>query len=105
MPIALPGVLTGMLLALAIAIGETAPLLYTAGWSQYLWTGHFTNESTGYLTYAIWAFITEPFASAHALAYAAAFFVTCFVLVNRGDCPRRTGRERILAAAATPALT
>ena len=81
LPIALPGVLTGMLLALAIAIGETAPLLYTAGWSQYLWTGHVTNESIGYLTYAIWAFITEPFASAHALAYAAAFFVTCFVLV------------------------
>ena len=80
-PIALPGVLTGILLALAIAIGETAPLLYTAGWSQYLWTGHFTNEPVGYLTYAIWAFITEPAESAHALAYAAAFLVTCFVLV------------------------
>jgi phosphate transport system permease protein len=80
-PIALPGVLTGILLALAIAIGETAPLLYTAGWSNYLWTGHFTHEPVGYLTYAIWAFITEPFASAHALAYAAAFFVTFFVLI------------------------
>lgn len=81
MPIALPGVLTGMLLALAIAVGETAPLLYTAGWSNYLWTGHFTNEPIGYLTYAIWAFITEPFSGAHALAYAAALFVTFFVLV------------------------
>jgi phosphate transport system permease protein len=80
-PIALPGVLTGVLLALAIAVGETAPLLYTAGWSNYLWTGHFTNEPIGYLTYAIWAFITEPFSGAHALAYAAALFVTFFVLV------------------------
>lgn len=80
-PIALPGVLTGILLALAISVGETAPLLYTAGWSNYLWTGHFTNEPIGYLTYAIWAFITEPFSGAHALAYAAAFFVTVFVLV------------------------
>jgi len=80
-PAALPGILTGILLALAISVGETAPLLYTAGWSNYLWTGHLTNEPIGYLTYAIWAFITEPFASAHALAYAAAFFVTVFVLV------------------------
>jgi phosphate transport system permease protein len=29
----------------------------------------------------IWAFITEPFASAHEQAYAAALFVTFFVLV------------------------
>ena len=80
-PAALPGILTGILLALAISVGETAPLLYTAGWSNYLWTGRLTNEPIGYLTYAIWAFITEPFASAHALAYAAALFVTLFVLV------------------------
>jgi phosphate transport system permease protein len=81
LPIALPGVLTGILLALAISVGETAPLIYTAGWSNYLWTGHLTNEPVGYLTYAIWAFITEPFESAHHLAYAAAFFVTLFVLI------------------------
>ncbi len=80
-PLALPGVLTGVLLALAIAVGETAPLLYTAGWSNFLWNGHLTQEPVGYLTYAIWAFITEPFASAHALANAAALLVTGFVLV------------------------
>ena len=80
-PTALPGILTGVLLALAISVGETAPLIYTADWSNYLWTGHLTKEPIGYLTYAIWAFITEPFASAHALAYAAAFFVTLFVLL------------------------
>jgi len=80
-PIAMPGVLTGILLALAIAIGETAPLIYTAGWSSYLWTGHLTKEPVGYLTYVIWAFISEPSESAHALAYAAAFFVTLFVLI------------------------
>jgi phosphate transport system permease protein len=80
-PMAMPGILTGVLLALAIAVGETAPLLYTAGWSNFLWNGQITKEPIGYLTYAIWAFITEPFTSAHALAYAAAFFVTCFVLI------------------------
>ncbi len=77
---AMPGIVTGILLAFAISVGETAPLLYTAGWSNYLWDGHVTREPIGYLTYAIWAFITEPFESAHALAYAAALFVTLFVL-------------------------
>lgn len=81
LPMAMPAILTGTLLALAISVGETAPLLYTAGWSNYMWTGHLTKEPIGYLTYAIWAFITEPFASAHALAYAAAFLVTLFVLI------------------------
>jgi phosphate transport system permease protein len=81
LPMALPGILTGVLLALSIAVGETAPLIYTAGWSSYLWTGHLTHEPVGYLTYVIWAFITEPFEGAHALAYAAAFLVTFFVLL------------------------
>jgi phosphate transport system permease protein len=80
LPIALPGILTGILLALAISVGETAPLIYTAGWSNYLWSGRVIREPVAYLTYAIWAFITEPFETAHALAYAAALFVTLFVL-------------------------
>lgn len=77
---ALPGIITGILLALAISVGETAPLLYTAGWSNYMWKGHLIREPIGYLTYAIWAFITEPFSSAHALAYAAALFIILFIL-------------------------
>ncbi len=81
LPVALPGVLTGILLALAISVGETAPLLYTAGWSNYLWDGRLTHSPIGYLTYAIWTFINEPFASANALAYAAALLVTSFVLL------------------------
>ncbi len=81
LPAALPAILTGVLLALAVSVGETAPLLYTAGWSNYMWDGHLTHSPIGYLTYAIWTFINEPFASANALAYAAAFLVTAFVLV------------------------
>lgn len=81
LPAALPGILTGILLALAVSVGETAPLLYTAGWSSYLWDGHLTHSPIGYLTYAIWTFINEPFAAANALAYAAALLVTGFVLI------------------------
>jgi phosphate transport system permease protein len=78
---AMPGIVTGVLLALAISIGETAPLLYTAGWSSYLWNGALVRSPIGYLTYAIWAFINEPFAAANALAYAAALLTTAFVLL------------------------
>ncbi len=81
LPMAAPSILTGILLALSVSVGETAPLIYTAGWSDYLWTGHLTNEPVGYLTYVIWTAIAEPFEGAHALAYAAAFLVTFFVLL------------------------
>lgn len=81
LPMATPSIMTGVLLALAISVGETAPLIYTAGWSSYLWTGKLTHEPIGYLTYAIWSFITEPEMAMHQLAYAAAFFVTLFVLI------------------------
>lgn len=75
-------IITGVLLAIAISLGETAPLLYTAGWSNYLWTGHFTQEGVGYLTYVIWSFIGQPYTSAHELAYAAALLITLMVLVT-----------------------
>ncbi len=81
LPAARSGVITGALLALAISVGETAPLIYTAGWSNYLWNGQLTHEPIGYLTYVIWSFINQPFASAHALAYAAAFIVIGVVLL------------------------
>lgn len=81
LPSARSGVVTGVLFALAISVGETAPLIYTAGWSNYLWNGHLTQSPIGYLTYVIWSFINQPFASAHALAYAAAFLVVAMVLL------------------------
>jgi phosphate transport system permease protein len=100
LPMAAPGVLTGILLALSISVGETAPLIYTAGWSDYLWTGHPTNEPVGYLTYVIWTAISEPSESAHALAYAAAFLVTVFVLLisvaTRIVLTRRGGAHRAI---------
>jgi len=81
LPGALSGVVTGALLALAISVGETAPLIYTAGWSASLWHGQLTHESVGYLTYVIWTAFEQPTAAAHALAFAAAFLVMLVVLV------------------------
>jgi phosphate transport system permease protein len=85
LPGAASGVVTGALLALAISVGETAPLLYTAGWSNYAWNGKLTHEPVGYLTYVIWSFIDQPSSQAHALAFAAAFLVMLVVLtINVG---------------------
>jgi phosphate transport system permease protein len=85
LPVALPGITTAILLSLAISVGETAPLIYTAGWSNYVWNGHLTHAPIGYLTYVIWSFINQPFASAHALAFAAALLVMLTVLaINLG---------------------
>ena len=95
-PAAAPGILTGALLALAISVGETAPLIYTAGWSNYLWDGRLTHSPIGYLTYVIWTFINEPFAAANALAYAAALLVTFSFWRStspRASCCARTRSE------------
>ncbi len=85
LPGAVSGVVTGALLALAISVGETAPLIYTAGWSNYLWNGQLTNSPIGYLTYVIWTFIDQPDSQSHALAFAAALLVMLVVLaINVG---------------------
>ncbi len=81
LPGASPAIMTGLFYAVALSMGETAPLLYTAGWSNYMWTGHLTKEPIGYLTYVIWTFINEPFAESHMLAFAAAFLITAGVLL------------------------
>ena len=69
---AIPGIVTGMLVALALAISETAPMLYTAGWSASLPTGQLTHSPVGYLTYPIWTFYNLPSKSAQDLSYDAA---------------------------------
>jgi phosphate transport system permease protein len=85
LPAASSGVITGALLALAISVGETAPLIYTAGWSDHGWDGRFTHQPVAYLTYVIWTFIDQPDARSHAIAYAAAFLVMMVVLtINIG---------------------
>lgn len=74
------GITTGVLMAVAIGMGETAPLLYTAGWSSLNPTWQLTGHQVGYLTYVIWTYIDEPYPQAHALAYSAAFVLLVIIL-------------------------
>lgn len=79
---ALPGIVTGFLVATAISVGETAPLLYTANFSDTM-PNALINSPVGYLTYVVYYFapINQPDAHANALAYDSAFLLLIFVLL------------------------
>jgi len=77
---ALPGIITGLLVAVAITVGETAPLLFTAGWSDQNPTAHLTNAPVGFLTYPIWSFYQYGPASQD-LSYDSAFLLLVLVLL------------------------
>jgi phosphate transport system permease protein len=77
---AFPGIVTGLLLALAIACGETAPLIYTAGFSTKVPLS-LTHAQFPYLTYPIFTFYNQPSQEAHNLAFDAALILVVIVLV------------------------
>ena len=83
LPTALPGILTGVMLAIARAAGETAPLLFTALFSNYwLWSrGHVNvNQPTASLAVLIYNFAGMPFQNQVELAWAAALVLVLLVL-------------------------
>jgi phosphate transport system permease protein len=77
---ALPGIITGLLVAMAIAVGETAPLLATAGWSDQNPTAALTHAQLGYLPYPIFSFYQYGSASV-ALSYDSALILLVLVLI------------------------
>lgn len=77
---ALPGIATGLIVAIAISIGETAPLLYTAGYSAQNPSLALTHAPVGYLTYAVWTFYNQPVVAAQHLAMDAALLLIVGVL-------------------------
>lgn len=81
MKAATPGIVTGLLVAIAISVGETAPLLYTAGWTQASPTLALTHANVGFLTYPVFAFYFSPYPAQVTLAYEAALLLLVFVLL------------------------
>jgi phosphate transport system permease protein len=77
---ALPGIVTGLLLALAIACGETAPLIYTAGFSNTL-PHALTGSQFPYLTYVVFTFYNDPSTQKNYLSYDAALILAVIVLL------------------------
>jgi phosphate transport system permease protein len=76
---ALSGIMTGVLLALARILGETAPLLFTALNNQY-WTLHL-SEPMANVPVVIFQYAMSPYEFWHSLAWAGAFVVTMLVLL------------------------
>lgn len=79
-PIAFPRILTGVFIAMAIGLGETAPLLFTAGWNTQ--PAQALSDPTGYLTGLIWLYYSAPtdFGSELAMAFQAAFLLIVIVI-------------------------
>jgi phosphate transport system permease protein len=85
LPTALPGILTGVMLAVARAAGETAPLIFTALFSNYwLSSGGHLNlmQPTASLAVLIYNFAGMPFANQVELAWAAALVLVLLVLAT-----------------------
>lgn len=79
-PTAMPGILTGVMLALARAMGETAPLLFTALFSDYWFEGKLT-EPIASLAVMIYNFSGSPFENQVNLAWAGSLVLVVLVLV------------------------
>jgi phosphate transport system permease protein len=78
---ATPGIITGLLVAVAISVGETAPLLYTAGWNDTNPAAATTHHAIGFLTYPVWEFFDSPDRGLQVLSYDAALLLLVFVLL------------------------
>ncbi len=79
LPAAMKGITTGILLALARAAGETAPLLFTALGNRFWSTS--LNEPMASLTVFIYDYAKAPFDDWNRQAWAAAFVLICLVFV------------------------
>ncbi len=75
----LPGIVTGVLLAVARVSGETAPLLFTALGSQYLSTD--IRQPMAALPLVVYTYATGPYDDWHRLAWATALVLILVVLV------------------------
>jgi phosphate transport system permease protein len=75
----MPGILTGVMLALARAAGETAPLLLTALFSDYWFEGKL-DQPIASLAVLIYNFSGSPFEYQVNLAWAASLVLVVLVL-------------------------
>lgn len=79
LPAAVPAILTGIILAIARAAGETAPIIFTAlfnnFWNWDIW------RPTATLSVLVYNFAITPFANWQELAWSAALVLVALVLI------------------------
>lgn len=87
------GLVTGVLLAVARVSGETAPLLFTALWSDS-WPWAYFSQPTANLTVTINEYATNsPYDEMHIRAWSAAMLITAVILMLNIFC-RTVFREK-----------
>jgi phosphate transport system permease protein len=92
LPTGMPGILTGVILAVARVAGESAPLLFTALFSNY-WIKSL-GEPTASLSILIYNFSSMPFENQIQLAWAASLVLVLIVLVFN-ILSRLVGRPKV----------
>lgn len=78
-PAALPGIITGVLLALARVAGETAPLLFTA-FNNAFWSSTLTQPMAS-LTVQVYTYAKSPYEDWHRQAWAGSLVLVLLVVV------------------------
>jgi phosphate transport system permease protein len=78
MPAALPGIVTGVVLALARVAGETAPLLFTSFNNAYFTTK--LTQPIASLTVQVFTYAISPYEDLHRQAWAGALVLVSMVL-------------------------
>jgi len=79
LPAALPGIVTGVVLALARIAGETAPLLFTAFGNRFFSTT--LTQPIASLTVMVFTYAISPYPDWHRQAWAGALVLVSIVLV------------------------
>ncbi len=79
LPAALPGIMTGILVALARIAGETAPLLFTAFNNRFFSTA--LNQPISSLTVQVYTYAISPYEDWHRQAWAGALVLVSVVFL------------------------
>jgi phosphate transport system permease protein len=80
LPSAIPAILTGVMLSIARAAGETAPVLFTASFSRYWNTTVWQPTAT--MSRLVFDFATAPYKSQQELAWAGSLVLVALVLIT-----------------------
>ncbi len=91
LPAAIPSILTGVTLAIARAAGETAPLIFTALYSNFWPNG--IKEPIATLAVLVYNFAIVPFRPQQELAWAAALLLVFMVLITSVTARLATRRK------------
>jgi phosphate transport system permease protein len=83
LPAAMPAIVTGVTLSVARAAGESAPLIFTALFTQF-WPNwkNLLMEPTASLSVLVFNFAIVPFQNQQQLAWAASFILVLLVLLT-----------------------